>query len=120
MIYLGTDIVSIIRFEKIIYNHKNKFLNKIFTKYEQAYCNSKVYSYIHYSGKFAAKEAVKKVLLSSKIKESISLKLIEINNFSNGAPFVKIIDKNYNGDLINISISHTKEYATATAILDLK
>ena len=119
MIYLGTDIVSIIRFKKIIYNNQNKFLNKIFTKYEQAYCNSKINSYIHYSGKFAAKEAVKKVLLSSKINDSISLKSIEINNNCNGVPFVKIINKNSNRNLINISISHTKEYATATAILEL-
>ena len=67
MIYVGTDIVSIIRFKKIIYNKKNKFLNKIFTKHEQTYCNSKINSFIHYSGKFAAKEAVKKAFAISPV-----------------------------------------------------
>ena len=77
----------------IIDEKGNRFLNHIFTDIEQRMCNQKSIPKIHYSGKYAAKEAVKKALLSSKTIEYISLKSIEINNDYLGEP---IINVNYN------------------------
>ena len=117
MIYIGTDIVSISRIEKNINNQGKKFLNHIFTRNEQVYCESKSISKIHYSGKFAAKEAVKKAILSSKLQTVIPLKNIEIVNNSEGAPSANIIDLESNLFKCQISISHIDEYAIAFAIL---
>ena len=80
MIYVGTDIVTISRIDKLIRENGERFLERVYTKNEQNICNSKANPKIHYSGKFAAKEAVKKALLSSKSIQSISLKSIEIQN----------------------------------------
>ena len=78
MIYLGTDIVEVNRIRNNLAKKEIKFLNKIFTKEEISYCNSKPDPAIHFAGRFAAKEAVKKTLLSSNSRSTVSMKEIEI------------------------------------------
>ena len=68
----GIDIVDVARIKNSIENYKGKFLNKIFSEEEQSYCFSKANPYIHFAGKFAAKEAVIKSLLSSKNIKPVS------------------------------------------------
>jgi len=134
MIYLGTDIVDIGRIRKKISNNNIKFLNRIFTQLEMDYCNSKQNPSIHFSGRFAAKEAIKKALFSSEILSEKSpvlpLKDIEVLPSPAGSPVVFIsgircsnqkvagdkrgISKDFN---VEISISHTNNIATATAVL---
>ena len=119
MIFVGTDIVPIIRIENLIKEKGRHFVNHVYTKLEQNICNSKKSPFIHYSGKFAAKEAVKKALLSSKLTKDIPLVSIEIQNDDDGAPFVYILQESIKYEQLQISISHAGEYATATAILEL-
>ena len=95
------------------------FLNRIFTESEQYICDSKLNPVIHYSGKYAAKEATKKAILSSKSLKNISFKSIEIINDYDGVPEIIIHNNKLNVSIIKVSISHDKEYATATAILQL-
>ena len=61
-LYIGTDIVDVERIKTSIDNYSAKFLNKIFSQEEQWYCNSKSNPEIHYSGRFAAKEAIIKAI----------------------------------------------------------
>ena len=91
MISIGTDIVKVSRIKDLLTTKQEKFLNKIFTEEEIAYCNSHSKPEIHFSGKYAAKEAVKKALLSNDLIEQISLKDIKILNKDNKVPYV-IID----------------------------
>ena len=119
MICIGTDIVSIKRIENIINNKGQKFLDHIFTKKEQQICNNKSIPSIHYSGKFAAKEAIKKALLSSNVNWSGTFLSIEINNNEFGAPIVNV-DNQFRFSSIQVSISHEDEYAIATAIIEVK
>ena len=81
-VYCGTDIIEINRIKNSIENTGAKFLNKVFTKKEIEYCESKnKQKYEHYAGRFAAKEAVFKAV--SKIlndKYSVTWKDIEILN----------------------------------------
>ena len=114
----GVDIVDVTRIKKSIENYKEKFLDKIFSKDEQSYCFSKSNPYIHFSGKFAAKEAVIKSVLSSGKIKTIGFSNISILNDNNGAPKVKI--KNLPEADIKISISHTERQAITFAIYDKK
>ena len=114
--FTGVDIVDVARIKKSIENYKEKFLDKIFSKDEQYYCFSKSNPYIHFSGKFAAKEAVMKVVLPSEDIKQISFSNISILNDNNGAPKVKI--KDLPEVDIKISISHTESQAIAFAIYD--
>ena len=115
MISIGTDIVKVSRIKGLLTTKEERFLNKIFTEEEISYCNSHSNPEIHFSGKYAAKEAVKKALLSNDLIEQISLKDIKILNRDNKAPYVlidNIMDLNY-----NVSISHEEEYAIAFALI---
>ena len=115
MISVGTDIVKVSRIKDLLTTKEEKFLNKVFTEEEISYCNSHSNPEIHFSGKYAAKEAVKKALLSNDLIEQISLKDIKILNRDNKAPYVvieHIMDLNY-----NVSISHEEEYAIAFALI---
>ena len=113
-IFIGTDIIEVIRIRSAIKTHGKNFLNRIYTESEQKYCNSCFQPSIHFAGRFAAKEAVKKALLTSGRFSSILLKEIEIDRKQNGQPFL-----NYRQNTIEdckISISHTSNYATAFAL----
>src|SRR2546421_8706036 len=59
----GIDIVETARIRKLVDDHGQHFLDRVFTPLEQTYCakNPKRY-FEHLSGRFAAKEAVLKVL----------------------------------------------------------
>ena len=119
MIFVGTDIVPISRIKKMIKEKGDHFLDHVFTKIEKNICNEKAKPAIHYSGKFAAKEAVKKALLSSSKIQQISIKSIEIQNDVLGAPIIYLSSEKLNIKNLKVSISHAGEYATATAILEL-
>jgi len=119
-IYIGTDIVSIPRLKKSITSSVgDKFLNRIFTENEINYCNNKVDSFIHFAGRFAAKEAITKALLSSEKIDSINMKSIEIISGKNRKPEVNLIISSELKFQCKVSISHTDEYAIAFTILEL-
>ena len=115
--YPGVDIVDVDRIKSSIEKYQDKFLSKVFNKEEQDYCNSKSNPFIHFSGKFAAKEAVMKAVFFKKVK-LIRFKDISIINDKNGAPMVYIRGRFEKS--INISISHTNDTAIAFAILKEK
>ena len=114
MYSIGTDIVKVDRIRKL--SKDKKFLNKVFSAIEVKYCNSYSDSYIHLSGKYAGKEAVKKALLSESIVDNISLKNIEILNNSDKSPYVII--NGINNIKCLISISHDGEYALAFVLIE--
>ena len=120
MIFVGTDIVSIHRINKLIQEKGDHFLDHIFSIIKQDICNNKSSPSTHYSGKYAAKEAIKKAILSSQLVPAITLRSIEIQNAKDGMPLVKIQNSGVDINNLKVSISHTDTYATATAILELK
>ncbi len=115
----GTDIIEINRIKKTIEENEEEFKNKIYTKEEIKYCESKNnVKYQHYAVRFAAKEAIFKAISNSlKDKFSVSWKDAEIINDENGRPHVHFINKKIeNLESIEISMSHCKEYAVASVI----
>ena len=115
---VGTDIIEVARIEKLIKEKGDKFLDKIYTQNEIDYCESKgPNKYQHYAGRFAAKEAVFKVIQSNNASKSLMFKDIQILNKDDGSPYVNIVNSNHTiASRICISISHIKEYATAIAV----
>ena len=112
--FIGTDIVEVNRIKKLLTTSGELFKNKVFTTLEQNYCDSKSTPSIHYAGRFAAKESIMKAVKSSGYKNPISFKDIEILPSDSGAPLVSL-----HSTLkceCKVSISHTKSYATASAL----
>ncbi len=116
---LGTDIIEIARVRTAISRHRHHFLDKLFSKTEQEYCNKYNDPVPHYAGRFAAKEAIAKAIGTGFIT-GLSWLDIEILNDAYGKPIVKLSEQlqdNIGAGKIMLSISHCKSYATATAVL---
>ena len=118
-IFIGTDIVSVPRIAAILKKYPNRFSRHTYTPSEVKYCESMPKPAVHFAGRFAAKEAVKKALLASKAVANLPLKQIEIERLPNGEPVVYIAGKLQNKLNCKVSISHTDEFATATALLSI-
>ena len=115
-IRVGNDIVEVSRIQKLSDKYGKRFFNHVFTDLELSWCQKGKSPEIHLAGRFAAKEAVKKALLSSGEK-TIPLNKIEICRNKDCPPeaIIKVnLDRSY---IIDISISHTEKLATAVAIL---
>ena len=122
---IGTDIVNIKRIEKSIKKNGKKFINKIFSPNEIAYCDNKKNSSAFYAKRFAAKEAFSKAL-GTGIRKDVSLKNIEVTNNTEGKPLIKL-SKNLDIYLknklksskydIHLSLSDDKPWAQATVII---
>jgi holo-[acyl-carrier protein] synthase len=117
----GVDLVSCARLAESIARHGQRFLDRVFTEAEQAYCSGKKREIEHYAGRFAAKEAVLKVL-GTGWRNGINWTDIEIRNQPSGQPKVSLsgrcreIADELGLESIIISISHTDTHAIASAI----
>lgn len=112
----GVDIIEIERVKNSIEDLGDKFLNKVFTKNEIEYCESKKkQKYQHYAARFAAKEAVFKAISKNlEDKYSVSWKDFEVVNDKQGRPNINLIGFDTKEiENIDISISHCKQYAVA-------
>ncbi|MFQ6608720.1 MAG: holo-ACP synthase [Fidelibacterota bacterium] len=116
---IGTDIVSVQRLQKLAEDYGSRFYRHLFTEEEVRWCKNRSSPYIHYAGRFAAKEAVKKALLSLGEKSPLPLNSIEIKRNQDGPPQVFLhsnLSKHYH---VEVSISHTENYAIAVALASL-
>jgi len=115
---LGNDIIEIDRVRKGFEAHGQPFLDRLFTKKEQEYCQLHSDPYPRYAGRFAAKEAIVKALGCGFGTEA-GWHDIEIIADAKGKPEVHIssgLKERFNSPKILVSISHCKEYAAAVAI----
>lgn len=119
----GVDIIEINRIQESIEKLGDTFLNKVYTKKEIEYCESKGKNkYQHYAARFAVKEAAFKAVSESvEDKFAISWKDIEITNDEQGRPKTEILFlKNKKVENIDVSISHCKDYAMANVTVLFK
>lgn len=117
---IGNDIIEIERIEKAI--SKEGFKNKIYTQRELENIKKRGNRAETYAGVFSAKEAISKAI-GTGVRE-FSLIDLEILNDDLGKPYVvvsekldKIIKSKKEDYQIEISISHSKKYAIAMAII---
>ncbi len=114
---VGTDIEGIDRFRNLHHGRHRRFLERIFTPRELKYCFSKKDPAPHLAARFCAKEAVVKALASVGIHK-VARREIEVANTSKGVP--KIILRTKAKPLqIQVSLSHTLDYAIAFVIAEL-
>ncbi len=120
MTFIGTDIVEVSRIRKMLDEKGDRFLSHVYHQDEVEYCSTRVNPALHYAGRFSAKEAIKKALLSSELFDYVLLKDIIVGREISGAPSVRLPQDIQEKGIVRVSISHTENYATATAIFILK
>jgi holo-[acyl-carrier protein] synthase len=115
--HIGTDIIEIERIRQAIVRWGEHYLNRIYTQTELNIYGKRPHAL---AVSFAGKEAVMKVLGTGAL--GVAWREIEVLYHNSGKPYVRL-----NGRAekeaqklgikeIDISLSHCKEYATATAI----
>jgi len=118
----GVDIIETSRIRAMVEEHGKRFLDRCYTPAEQEYCarNPRRY-YEHLAGRFAAKEAVLKVL-GTGWRGGIMWTDIEVLSEPSGQPVIRLT-----GETLRIasrlgvnrwllSISHIETHAMASAI----
>ena len=120
MIYgIGTDIIEIERIHKAL-NRNLKLLDKLFSEKELEMLKKKKYKPESVAGNFSAKEAAMKAVGTG--LRGFQLKDVQILRDELNKPVVvpqgKFLDfcNEHSIGEIMVSISHSKNYATATAI----
>lgn len=126
IIGVGTDICDIKRIAQLIERFNTRFLTKVFTDYEQLYCDHQAAQAACYAKRFAAKEAVAKALAGAQTT-SLSWQEVEVRNAPSGQPYIELygqarqrfeqaVSQGYHPSL-HISLSDEPPYALAFAIL---
>jgi holo-[acyl-carrier protein] synthase len=117
----GIDLVDCPRIEQMIQRHGERFIKRVFTAAEQAYAQANKNNIEKLAGRFAAKEAILK-LMGTGWRGRIAWTDIEIVNNAAGQPEVtlsgevkKIADK-LGIKHISVSITHTANFAIASAV----
>jgi holo-[acyl-carrier protein] synthase len=118
----GIDIVETSRIRQLVEHHGQHFLDRCFTPREQAYCGRNPKRYFeHLAGRFAAKEAILKVL-GTGWRGGIAWTDMEILPEPSGQPKLQLTGEcaRIAGELQiqhwHVSISHIETHATASAI----
>ena len=117
----GIDLVDCPRIEQMIDRHGERFVQRVFTDAEQAYAKANKNEIEKLAGRFAAKEAVLK-LIGTGWRGKIAWTDIEVINNAAGQPEVTITGevKRIAGELgidhISVSITHTANFAIASAV----
>ena len=113
---IGIDIESIERIEAL-YEKKPNIIKRFFSKYELQYAEKMAKPCQTLTGIWCAKEAVVKAYSNVK---PILITDVKVKHDCNGGPYISSIsNRKITSNLkISISISHSKDYATAVARID--
>lgn len=117
----GVDVVVCERIRRICADHGERFLSRIYTARERDYCLGTRAELVRLAGRFAAKEAVLKVL-GTGWRGGIEWTDIEVLPDPLGRPLVTLhghtakLAESLGIRTVLVSISHAGDYAVASAI----
>src|SRR5207237_7617066 len=109
---VGVDIIETERIERSLQRFGERFLHRVFTDGEIAYCQSMKYPARHFAARFAAKEAVSKAF-GTGIGKAMGWRDIDVRKKPSGEPFVVLDggaksigdERNVRGDWLRLSHS---------------
>jgi len=117
---IGIDVVEISRIHEMETRWGARFVERIFTPEEIAYCAPRVKRAASLAVRFAAKEAFAKAL-GTGWNEEFHWKDFSIGNDVGGRPVAVLsppMQKRLQNVRILLSLSHSEHYATAVVILE--
>lgn len=109
----GIDIVEVDRIEQAIQRWGDHFLKHVFSEEEIRYARKQKFPSQHFAARFAAKEAILKAIGDN---NHLNWRDMNILHDKHGKPYCKINDRRFQNRIL-ISMSHTKNYAIANAII---
>ncbi len=117
---IGTDIIEVKRIQTAIEKYGERFLNRIYTKTEQEYCESfNEKKFLHYAARFAAKESFSKAV-GTGLTQGFKFTEVGIKNKKSGEPKFDLsggMKEKYGEFETLVSLSHTDENAVAYVVM---
>lgn len=120
---LGTDMIEIKRLQESIDRFGERFLERIFTAGEIAYCARKKNAAESFAARFAAKEAAAKAL-GTGISRGVSWKEFEVIREASGRPVLRLsgraeeLASAMGVRRIQLSLTHSRELAVAVVVAE--
>ncbi len=117
---VGVDLVEIERVGGLIERHGRRFLERVFTEREVAYCSRKRENYESFAGRYAAKEALFKAV-GSGLAQGMRWRDVEVVNDERGKPKVVLTGRTaelLRGKTIHLSLSHSRRHAVAMVVVE--
>ena len=118
----GVDLCEVPRIRAAVERYGDRFLQRIFTPHEIAYCTRKANSYERFAARFAAKEAGMKALGTG--WRGVQWKDFEVKNLPSGRPTLLFHNKaaavaeKLGVTRVALSMTHTAEQAMAMVIAE--
>jgi holo-[acyl-carrier protein] synthase len=122
LIGLGADLVDVARIRGVHERQGDRFLDRVFTDEERAYCLGMRLPYPHLAARFAAKEAVSKAFTTG-IGAELGWKSISVYHGERHEPLVRLDEKGekllkeVGASRVLLTLSHTETAAMAVAAL---
>jgi holo-[acyl-carrier protein] synthase len=120
LIGLGCDLIETERIRTALEKHGERFLKRVFTDEERAYCDGLKYPHKHYAARWAAKEAGSKCFTTG-IGPHLDWTSVSVYHGSRHEPLVRLDTKGaallreVGGTGVWLSLSHVDKFAMAVA-----
>ena len=122
LIGIGADLVDVDRIRGVVERQGERFLKRVYTEEERAYCFGMKLPYPHLAARFAAKEAVSKAFTTG-IGAELGWKSISVYHGERHDPRVRLDEKgqqllkDVGASHVLLTLSHTHTAAMAVAAL---
>lgn len=119
----GIDITEVARIAQSIERFGERFLNRVFTPGEIAYCQSKKNAVERFAARFAAKEAAMKAI-GTGLRRGVTWHDVEVSSEASGKPILLFhgvaaeFAKKLGVKHAALSLTHSEQTAMAMVILE--
>jgi holo-[acyl-carrier protein] synthase len=119
---IGVDLAKIPRMRQVVERWQDRFLRRVFTEQEIAYCQRRHDPIPHLAARFAAKEAVMKAL-GTGLRMGVTWREVEVRRERGEAPTMVLtgrtaaIARAKGASRILVSLTHDGDYAFAQVML---
>ena len=119
---LGCDLIEVDRVRGVLERQGERFIKRVFTDEERAYCDSLKHPHKHYAARFAAKEAISKCFTTG-IGAEFGWRSASDYHGERHQPLVRLDEqgaallKSIGADAVIVSLSHTETSAMAVAAI---
>ena len=122
LVGLGADLIEVERVRGVLERQGQRFLEKVFTEEERAYCGGMAHPHKHYAARFAAKEAVSKCFTTG-IGAHLGWRAVSVYHGERHEPLVHLdaqgqaLLAQVGATHVLLTLSHTETHALAVAAL---
>lgn len=122
LVGVGIDLIEVERIRSVIDRQGERFLERVFTGEERAYCAPMKFPHKHYAARFAAKEAVSKCF-GTGIGAELGWRSVSVYHGERHQPLVRLDERGTallraaGATAVHLSLAHTEALAVAVAVL---